>query len=383
MYQARPKRFPGKRKLQLKNHINQAQSEKKALNFARISAWLIAAWLGGGLAPWVHAGVPAVLAFQHKDWALVCDNTRTCRAEGYQADSVEAPSDPVSMLITRTAGPGTVVSMDLKLEDDTDPKRRRAMHQLLLGTVKLTGLAADKDGVIHLSPEQVALVGPELLHQKEARVVSGAGRMAWRLSLEGVYAVLLKMDEAQGRLDTPGALVRRGKRDEASVLPPVAPPVIRGAVPLVDAAGEKGLARRIWASVDAKEILADCNETEPAPEPQLFRLTRHRLLLSVACPMGAYNFTNLLFMAQDTLPYKVTRLEATGDFDPATGSVKMAMKGRGLGDCWSTTQWQFDGEAFVLSGDTGSAMCRGFAGGAWPMPRYVTRIDMPSGTSPK
>ncbi|WP_410488919.1 DUF1176 domain-containing protein [Aeromonas hydrophila] len=27
------------------------------------------------------------LSFQHKDWELACDNTRTCRAAGYSAES--------------------------------------------------------------------------------------------------------------------------------------------------------------------------------------------------------------------------------------------------------------------------------------------------------
>ncbi|RYD40495.1 MAG: DUF1176 domain-containing protein, partial [Verrucomicrobiaceae bacterium] len=47
----------------------------------------------------------------------------------------------------------------------------------------------------------------------------------WTLSLSGLNAVLLKMDEAQDRIGTPGALVRRGNKPESSVLAPVPPPV--------------------------------------------------------------------------------------------------------------------------------------------------------------
>lgn len=42
-----------------------------------------------------------------------------------------------------------------------------------------------------------------------------------------------------------------------------------------------------------------------------------------------------------------------GDFDPASGMVHSAMKGRGIGDCWWVRQWQFDGQGFVLRSESG------------------------------
>ncbi|MBB3778970.1 invasion protein IalB [Xanthomonas arboricola] len=30
------------------------------------------------------ADAPAGIAFDHQDWTIACDNTRTCRAAGYQ-----------------------------------------------------------------------------------------------------------------------------------------------------------------------------------------------------------------------------------------------------------------------------------------------------------
>ncbi|CAM4425149.1 hypothetical protein STPA111741_16690 [Stenotrophomonas pavanii] len=60
------------------------------------------------------AAVPAKsLYFQHHDWMLACDNTRTCRAAGYQ-DDVGA-NLPVSVLLTRKGGPGQPVSAELML----------------------------------------------------------------------------------------------------------------------------------------------------------------------------------------------------------------------------------------------------------------------------
>ena len=90
--------------------------------------------------------------------------------------------------------------------------------------------------------------------------------------------------------------------------------------------------------------------------------------------MGAYNFSSLLWVANDRPPYKPEPLQdVDGDFDPASGTVHSAMKGRGIGDCWWVREWQFDGQDFVLRSESGDGMCRGFAGGAWQLPTYVTR----------
>ena len=66
-----------------------------ALDLARhvAACMLVAAgWLGTVQA--ADKGKEPV-SFQHKDWALQCDNTRTCRAVGYQSEGGE--SEPVSM----------------------------------------------------------------------------------------------------------------------------------------------------------------------------------------------------------------------------------------------------------------------------------------------
>ena len=45
------------------------------------------------------------LTFELQDWGLRCDNTRTCRADGYQTDEAEY-TRAVSVLLERRAGPG-------------------------------------------------------------------------------------------------------------------------------------------------------------------------------------------------------------------------------------------------------------------------------------
>ncbi|MFN3375730.1 MAG: DUF1176 domain-containing protein [Burkholderiaceae bacterium] len=66
-----------------------------------------------------HAGTDE--GFLHKDWYWCCDNTRTCRAEGSQAENSDA--QPVSLQLTRSAGPGAPVQALLQVfAEDAAPK---------------------------------------------------------------------------------------------------------------------------------------------------------------------------------------------------------------------------------------------------------------------
>lgn len=47
------------------------------------------------------ADAPAGLYFQHHDWVVACDNTRTCRAAGYASGD----DSTLSVLLTRGGRP--------------------------------------------------------------------------------------------------------------------------------------------------------------------------------------------------------------------------------------------------------------------------------------
>src|SRR5689334_9030422 len=75
----------------------------------------LALWAAGAL-----AAEPGGLSFSHLDWELACDNTRTCRAAGYQGDDEELP---VSVLLTRQAGPGQSVTGQVQIDFGQDEAR--------------------------------------------------------------------------------------------------------------------------------------------------------------------------------------------------------------------------------------------------------------------
>ncbi|MDN6885129.1 DUF1176 domain-containing protein [Variovorax sp. CAN2819] len=337
-----------------------------SVRIAAAAALSFAAFFAGAAGAAGREGV----SFSHNDWELACDNTRTCRAAGYQSEGADI-TEPVSMLITRKAGPGTSIEIELQTSGEAPAK---GPLRFKVGKAALSGL---KDGSASLDQEQVRVVLPELLRNDDA-TLSDRGGQKWVLSLSGLNAVLLKMDEVQGRVGTPGALVRRGGKPESSVPPPVPAPVVKVVVPPKARPGDDALAGRIFPSLKQDEVKDECNNHDDfnAKSLSVTRLSDRKVLLSFGCGMGAYNYSSLLWIANDKPPYAPIAIEANGDFDEKDASVTSSMKGRGVGDCWSSETWSFDGKDFVRTAAAGDGMCRGFAGGAWSLPRYVTRVEL-------
>ena len=336
---------------------------------------------GAAIAADKGAGVDG-LSFQHDDWEVACDNTRTCRAAGYQSDDGEAL--PVSVLLTRAGGAGTPVTGQVQLGEgwDDDPfKGFPARFPLALridgrdlGSVTLAKDALTAD----LTAAQVKALLAALL--RDSRIAFTARGRTWTLSGAGASAVLLKMDEAQGRIGTVGALYRRGKQDEARVPPALPVPVIVSP-PLAPARpGDATFAAKHGAAVRAAlrgtVEAEDCEGVTQADEDHALdvsRLTKTQLLVSTTCWMAAYNSGDGYWIIHDTPPYRPV-LVATDANGYEKGTISSGQKGRGIGDCWSHDDWTWDGRGFVHSASGGSGQCKGFAGGAWEMPTLVSEV---------
>ena len=152
------------------------------------------------------------LHFSFGDWEVACDNTRTCRMAGYQ-EGFDGPT--VSVLLTRKGGAGAAVTGHLRI--GTDPGVRRPPPEGRL-QMRIDGKAlgavnqAPDDGASELLAEQVTALVAAL--SRTASIEWVMGNQRWRLSGKGAAAVMLKMDDVQGRVGTPGALLRKGKADE-------------------------------------------------------------------------------------------------------------------------------------------------------------------------
>lgn len=339
----------------------------RCLRAALLAAMLVCAPL--------HAADLPQLRFSHHDWELACDNTRTCRAAGYHAEDGE--NAPVSVLLTRPAGAGTRIDARLRMGDD-----ERALP---------TRLAMVVDG---RALGQVALHGDEAegtLSRPQAdallRAVAGSGVVAWRadgrswtLSGKGAAAVLLKMDDFQGRIGTPGAAIRKGTRPESGVLPAlpalrvVAAPVPPGALSRPDKAQERTLLATLRKTAGAE----DCADLEAIAtgEAQFAYapLTPGKMLVSARCWRGAYNEGHGYWVVNRGAPFAPQAVTASGT-DYEDGAIGAAHKGRGIGDCWGHDEWVWDGRRFVHTAAATTGMCRAIAaGGAWDLPTLVSTV---------
>jgi len=322
---------------------------------------------------------------EHKDWEVACDNTLTCRIAGYGKE--EDPSG--SILLTRDAGPGIEPTGEVTLgdtEDDSEPAEKLTLW--IDGKPAGDLLAADDNW--QMSASQTSAV---------IKAVKGSGKVEFKggskpfmLSNEGAYAVLLKADDVQGRIGTPGALTKKGNKPESSVAKAVPAPVIQAAKTL---SGEPrlltdpeiaALKTRLLSTVNRNDddtcdsLFTSAENIDPETDgPTLTPLDDSHALLSALCWRAAYNEGYGYWVIDNQLKGQPVLVTVSGsDYDK--GEITSEQKGRGIGDCMSQESWVWDGQAFRKSYDGGTGMCRYIhAGGTWDLPVFVTDVKPVSG----
>ena len=240
------------------------------------------------------------------------------------------------------------------------------------------GALAVREGLATFAPPQ----RDELLAalRRDSDIALGAGERRWMLSDSGASAVMLKMDEFQGRLDTPGALVRKGQRDEAQVpSPKPAPRVRRVALPEPTPEERKLATDPAFVRAINKAMTRDDCEgftagSEEAPLT-VRRLDGNRRLASALCWRAAYNEGYGFWIVDARPPHAATVVTILGWEELDNGQVTGAHKGRGLGDCWSHDAWTWNGKAFIHTASHTTGLCKLVApGGAWELPTIVTDV---------
>lgn len=317
------------------------------------------------------------VSFSHKDWEMVCDNTLTCRAAGYSPEEGKGGS----VLLTRQAGAGTSVSGEVMLaEAESEGDTPVANLTLWINDQPAGQLKPGKEGNWLLSDKQTRNI---------AAAVKGSGKVEFKggpdpfvLSGEGAYAVLLKMDDVQGRIGTPGALTKKGDKPESSVQASVPAPVIYQVKP--EKAQERPLTAPELAVLKPK-LLATlseddwCDRVQPSEEQEaetisLTPLDNAHSLISTLCWRAAYNEGYGYWVVDSKLAGKPELITVSGS-DYGDGVIFMSQKGRGLGDCWGSASWVWDGETFRKSREATTGMCRYLRlGGTWDLPTWVTDV---------
>jgi hypothetical protein len=314
-----------------------------------------------------------------KDWVIACDNTRSCFAKF--APAQEGDGDGGFLSLTRDAGPSAGVSVSLEDVEGQNPPDARSLR--LDGRPVGVGLAW------RLNPKEQAATLEGAGAAAFVRAISNGTRLTYGgnaspsiVSLSGLKAALLVMDEAQGRLDTVTALARTGPRPATAVPAPIALPAIHAAPPqppLPDAASFAARVRRSQGALlkahDCRPKMSRADEAHP--------LDRAKVLVLLGCLAAAYQETSLTLIAPRDGPEQarllVLPLEPTateneplpGEYiidgwDAASSTLSQSAKGRGPADCGSSTSWTYDGQRFLVTRYNALPRCGGGPPGDWP-----------------
>ncbi|UGQ47007.1 DUF1176 domain-containing protein [Massilia endophytica] len=309
--------------------------------------------------------------FSHHDWELACDNTRSCRAAGYSPEGTDGAG--MSVLLERNAGAAQPVRATVQLSTTDETFAQPASIAMYinghaLGTVQLSAESATGS----LSPGQTEALIAAL--RKDSKLEWRGSGSTWSLSGKGATAMLLKMDDLQGRLGTPGALVRKGGKPETGVLSALPAPVVEAA-PVATAgvkfppAQQDTLRKLLRRTVKEGEC-----ELLGESDIEAWRLGADRLLVSAVCWRGAYNEGSGYWVINSKAPYAPVLVTDLGT-GYADGVISASHRGRGLGDCRSMDDWTWDGMRFVHTLQATTGMCRMVAlGGAWELPTLTAEV---------
>lgn len=311
-----------------------------------------------------------------KDWSVACDNLRTCVAFGWPAgDGI----DQAWVKVARGGGGNDQPTVTIVMipEDAGKP----GVWRLAVDGKPVAALGAVTFVIDDVGGRRAVLTGGQArslidaLRGGSVMTASQDGQTVLTISLSGLSASLLWIDDHQKRIGTLSALTRKGAAP-ASGVPAVGPlPVIRVAA----AASQAGLPKAMPATI--KAMMGDeCDPANvgPSDEPIIARLGPGKVLWGPVCEAAAYNATSIFFIAdeQGRGAARVVFPEPPGaaasdtltnaDYDPKTRIMSTFSKGRGMGDCGSQASWVWDDARFQLLSETVMSECKGVPSEDWP-----------------
>jgi len=323
------------------------------------------------------ADAQAVKSF--KTWNAICDNLKTCTAFGYTDEGADAAA---FIRLARAAGPAAAPKITLRAEteDGDDGSRPLAWRVAIDGAIpaglrNVVTKGSDGERRAELSPVQAAALLAALRNGAQLSLLGGKAPIA--MSLAGSSAALLWIDDQQGRVGTVTALAAKGAKPASAVPPAPAPPAIHPAA----AVSQTGLPAKPPGPILANPEMKTCDDPGARGDDfTIARLGPGQVLWGAPCSAGAYNFSQMLFVADEAgrgasliVPPDA---EATGsdtdkevvnvDYDAKARILFSFDKGRGIGDCGASIQWVWDGRAFRLLDETVMPNCLGVIADDWP-----------------
>lgn len=321
------------------------------------------------------AAVPQPKGF--RDWMAGCDNLKSCTALSVPSDG----TDTIAYLrLERPAGPEGAAKLVLRLRGEWQ-KPPLTVELKLDGAAfpaagKSMPVAADADlATVTFQPaEMTAFIDAARKATKLSVVIPGATA---EVSLSGAVAALLWIDEQQGRLNTPTALIRKGSVGTAPAAPAMPVITARPASGALSEKDAKALAAALRRQIKQRDP-DQCEDGEMTTKQDMaWRLDARRSLVSLTCSLGAYNASNAFWIVENgavasARPVEFPRTDdsekntlVNGAFEPKTGRIEYFAKGRGIGDCGALGGYAWTGTGFALTGFSMMGECRGIGSDDW------------------
>lgn len=313
---------------------------------------------------------------QFRDWTVTCNNRNHCVAYA-QAEDFR----PAWIMVDMPAGPEAQPEVTYGSWNNGDETP---------GDFRVDGRAqatrADPSYLAFRRASQTRATLAAMAAGHHATIGVPPGETPLSISLSGFSASLLWIDERQGRLNTPAALIRHGPRPNAAVpRPPTALAPRPG-----PAVSQTGLPTRPSATLIRFARSRPCEEgnTEAADLGLRVeaRLSADTLLWSRVCITGAYNFGARYFLTDaqggSARSVELPQTPQPGDdgmadadrhiyfnasYDPQTREMTTFYKGRGLGDCGYSAAWVWTGDRFLLRQEATMNACAGMLPELWPL----------------
>lgn len=300
-----------------------------------------------------------------RDWTVGCDNTRACKTVSLLPE--DKFSDDIygalGVEVTRDAGPIAPVRLAFDLQTQLNGEYVIAIDGR---PVARQSIRANTQTVLFPAATTAALLAAMLRGQILA-LHDRSGKTVGRVSLAGLSASLRYIDDRQGRGGSTSALVAKGARTSAplaATLPTVTvPPPTRRAPRTLSPAAAARL-------IGDEAAVCDYAGTNVKPEARRLDARTSLVLVNHPCGNGAYNFFSTAFLVDER--GRATRARFDGEtgmglaedselVNPGweNGELTTYSKGRGLGDCGSSSRFVWDGARFRMIELRAMGECRG------------------------
>ncbi|MFT3669652.1 MAG: DUF1176 domain-containing protein [Pseudoxanthomonas sp.] len=324
----------------------------------------------------VTSASPVWRAFE--DFVVGCDNMRECVAVGVPADREEG----IALVVHRDADGASVSLVAIDSLATVAPT-------LDGRPLRTEGRWAEREGQSGLRFE--GDVGELIEELSNGQSLSQGRRSSHRVSLHGLKATLLFIDERQGRIDTTSAWVAKGSKTmaepvapSAPMLPSVATPELQEGVADTLSAYARKMGTGLLNRAASEAGLDTCDQpTGDSGGDLVFPLDGKSALVALQCIGGAYqtSFVTVKIDRAMKMPPELVELPGPPGIDWPQGAARSVItdpdlkngvltsmtKGRGLGDCGELSQWRYDGMNFQLAWHARLDRCGGVLPDDWPV----------------